>query len=41
MNETELHHKNEASNCNHTAYPVYGMNCPGAAALSVNHAGGN
>ena len=41
LNETDLQHINEASNCNHTAYPVYGMNCPGEAALSVKHADGN
>ena len=37
LSETDLQHINEASNCNHTAYPVYGMNCPGEAALSVKH----
>lgn len=41
LSETDLQHINEASNCNHTAYPVYGMNCPGEAALSVKHADGN
>lgn len=41
LSETDLRHINEASNCNHTAYPVYGMNCPGEAALSVKHADGN
>lgn len=41
LSETDLQHINEASNCNHTAYPVYGMNCTGEAALSVKHADGN
>lgn len=41
LSETDLQHINDASNCNHTAYPVYGMNCPGEAALSVKHADGN
>lgn len=41
LSETDLQHINEASNCNHTAYPVYGMNCPGETALSVKHADGN
>ena len=41
LNETDLQNINEASNCNHTAYPVYGMNCPGEVALAVKHADGN
>ena len=40
LSETDLQHINEASNYNHTAYPVYGMNCPGEEALSVKHADG-
>ena len=28
LNETDLQNINEAKNCDHTAYPTYGMNCP-------------
>lgn len=41
LSETDLQNINEAKNCNHTAYPVYGMNCPSETALSVRHADGN
>ncbi|MGL4851696.1 MAG: alpha-galactosidase [Phocaeicola sp.] len=29
------------ANMHHTAYPVYGLNCPGESALAVTHADGN
>ena len=41
LSETDLQNINEAKNCDHTAYPVYGMNCPSETALSVKHADGN
>ena len=41
LSETDLQNINEAKNCDHTAYPVYGMNCPSETALSVRHADGN
>ena len=41
LSETDLQNINEAKNCDHTAYPVYGMNCPSESALSVRHADGN
>lgn len=41
LSETDLQQIEAVSNCNHTAYPVYGMNCPGEVALAVTHADGN
>lgn len=41
LSETDLQNINKAKNCDHTAYPVYGMNCPSETALSVRHADGN
>lgn len=41
LSETDFENIEQASNCNHNAYPVYGMNCPGEVALSVKHADGN
>ena len=41
LNETDLQNINEAKNCDHTAYPTYGMNCPGETALAVRHGDGN
>lgn len=41
LNGTDFENMEQASNCNHNAYPVYGMNCPGEVALSVKHADGN
>lgn len=41
LSETDFENIEQAGNCNHNAYPVYGMNCPGEVALSVKHADGN
>lgn len=41
LSETDLENIEQSGNCNHNAYPVYGMNCPGEVALSVKHADGN
>ena len=41
LSETDLQNIDGAKNCDHTAYPVYGMNCPSETALSVRHADGN
>lgn len=41
LSGTDLENIEQGSNCNHNAYPVYGMNCPGEVALSVRHADGN
>lgn len=41
LSETDLESIEHGSNCNHNAYPVYGMNCPGEVALAVRHADGN
>lgn len=41
LNETDLQNINETKNCDHTAYPTYGMNCPGETALAVRHGDGN
>ncbi|MCU6772649.1 Alpha-galactosidase [uncultured Bacteroides sp.] len=41
LSGTDLENIEQGSNCNHNAYPVYGMYCPGEVALSVKHADGN
>ena len=41
LNETDLQNINGVKNCDHTAYPTYGMNCPGETALAVRHGDGN
>lgn len=41
LNETDLQNINGGKNCDHTAYPTYGMNCPGETALAVRHGDGN
>mgnify|MGYP001073303412 FL=1 len=41
LSETDLQNIDGAKNCDHTAYPVYGMNCPSETALSGRHADGN
>lgn len=41
LSKTDFENIEQAGNCNHNAYPVYGMNCPGEVALSVKHADGN
>lgn len=41
LSETDFENIEQTGNCNHNAYPVYGMNCPGEVALSVKHADGN
>lgn len=38
---TDLENIQQADQMNHTAYPVYGLNCPGESALAVTHADGN
>lgn len=39
--EADLNQLEAVRSCNHAAYPVYGMNTPAEAALSVCHADGN
>ena len=41
LNDTDLANIAAAKNYNHTAYPTYGLNCPGEVALSVKHFDGN
>lgn len=41
LSEVDLQNIDESKNYDHTAYPTYGMNCPGETALSARHYDGN